>query len=254
MRDVRDDEGTERFVSGAGAGGGTASEGQGTFDSVDGPVVHDRTSPDARSGVGPRSRRPRFAPGSQVLVRDEQWLVKKVEPTKYDGWMVEASGVSSLVRGMDAVFYEKLDHIEPIDPDRTRLVADPSPNHRKARLYLEAVIRKTALPQTEHGLALVGNFLMDQQTHQLRPAELALSQENPQPRVLIADVVGLGKTLEIGILLAELIRRGRGERILVVTPAHVLEQFQRELWTRFSIPLVRLDSTGIQRIQQDIPA
>ncbi|WP_371100022.1 SNF2-related protein [Streptomyces sp. PU_AKi4] len=254
MRDVRDDEGTERFVSGAGAGGGTVSEGQGTFDSVDGPVVRDRTSPDARSGVGPRSRRPGFAPGSQVLVRDEQWLVKKVEPTRYDGWMVEASGVSSLVRGMDAVFYEKLDHIEPIDPDRTRLVADPSPNHRKARLYLEAVIRKTALPQTEHGLALVGNFLMDQQTHQLRPAELALSQENPQPRVLIADVVGLGKTLEIGILLAELIRRGRGERILVVTPAHVLEQFQRELWTRFSIPLVRLDSTGIQRIQQDIPA
>ncbi|MFE5399483.1 SNF2-related protein [Streptomyces sp. NPDC056568] len=251
---MRDHEGTERFVSGAGAGGGTASEGQGTFDSVDGSVDRDLTSPGAESGVGPRSRRPRFAPGSQVLVRDEQWLVKKVEPTRYDGWMVEASGVSSLVRGMDAVFYEKLDHIEPIDPDKTRLVPDPSPNHRKARLYLEAVIRKTALPQTEHGLALVGNFLMDQQTHQLRPAELALSQENPQPRVLIADVVGLGKTLEIGVLLAELIRRGRGERILVVTPAHVLEQFQRELWTRFSIPLVRLDSTGIQRIQQDIPA
>ncbi|MGH4029371.1 SNF2-related protein [Actinomycetota bacterium Odt1-20B] len=168
--------------------------------------------------------------------------------------MVEVTGVSSLVRGTDAVFYERLDQIDPLDPDKTRLVADSSPNHRKARLYLEAVIRKTALPQTQHGLALAENFLMDQQTHQLRPAQLALSMENPLPRILIADVVGLGKTLEIGILLAELIRRGRGERILVVTPAHVLEQFQRELWTRFSIPLVRLDSTGIQRIQQDIPA
>ncbi|SPE99498.1 RNA polymerase-associated protein RapA [Streptomyces sp. MA5143a] len=254
MRDVRDDEGTERFVSGAGAVDGTTSMNQGTFDSVDGSMVRERTAPVAPSDAGPRSRRPGFAPGSQVVVRDEQWLVKKVADTKYDGWMVEVTGVSALVRGMDAVFYDKLDHIEPIDPDKTRLVADSSPNHRKARLYLEAVIRKTALPQTEHGLALVGNFLMDQQTHQLRPAELALSKENPQPRVLIADVVGLGKTLEIGILLAELIRRGRGERILVVTPAHVLEQFQRELWTRFSIPLVRLDSTGIQRIQQDIPA
>ena len=58
------------------------------------------------------------------------------------------------------------------------------------------MIRKTALPQTEHGLALADGFLMDKQTHQLRPAELALSMKNPQPRVLIVDVVGLGKTQE----------------------------------------------------------
>src|SRR4051812_8268094 len=116
-------------------------------------------------------------------------------------------------------------------------------------------MRKTFLPQTEHGLALADGVLMDQQVHQLRPAELALSLEkNPQPRILIADVVGLGKTLEIGLTLAELIRRGRGERILVVTPQHVLEQFQHELWTRFAIPLVRLDSVGIERIQREIPA
>ncbi|MEU9126118.1 DEAD/DEAH box helicase [Streptomyces sp. NPDC048506] len=209
---------------------------------------------DGTGGVAGPVNKITYAPGAQVRVRDEQWLVKKVTNTTHDGWMVEVTGVSSLVRGTDAVFYDKLDHIEVLDPKKTRLVADDSPNHRKARLYLEAVIRKTALPQTERGLALADNFLMDQQTHQLRPAELALSMKNPQPRVLIADVVGLGKTLEIGILLAELIRRGRGERILVVSPAHVLEQFQRELWTRFSIPLVRLDSTGIQRIQQDIPA
>ncbi|WP_224275693.1 DEAD/DEAH box helicase [Streptomyces sp. LS1784] len=198
--------------------------------------------------------RPGFAAGAQVLVRDEQWLVRKVDPTERDGWMVEVTGVSPFVRGMDAVFYSRLDEIQVLDPRETRLVADDSPNHRRGRLYLEAVVRKSFLPQTEHGLALADNFLMDAQTHQLRPAELALSMTNPQPRLLIADVVGLGKTLEIGILLAELIRRGRGERILVVTPQHVLEQFQRELWTRFAIPLVRLDSTGIQRIQQEIPS
>lgn len=195
-----------------------------------------------------------FAPGMQVRVRDEQWLVRTVSHTRHDGWLIEVTGVSPFVRGVDAMFYSKLDRIDVLDPVHTRLVADDSPNHRRARLYLEAVLRKTALPQTEHGLALADGFLMDQQAYQLRPAELALSMRNLQPRLLIADVVGLGKTLEIGILLAELIRRGRGERILVVSPAHVLEQFQRELWTRFGIPLVRLDSTGIQRIQQDIPA
>ncbi|MFE6864938.1 SNF2-related protein [Kitasatospora sp. NPDC057692] len=203
---------------------------------------------------GDRAAGPGFAPGSQVLVRDEQWLVRKVTATTHDRFMVEVTGVSSFVRGTEAVFYSRLDDIQVLDPRETALVADDSPNHRRARLYLEAVVRKSFLPQTEHGLGLADNFLMDAQTHQLRPAELALSMANPQPRLLIADVVGLGKTLEIGLVLAELIRRGRGERILVVTPQHVLEQFQRELWTRFAIPLVRLDSTGIQRIQQEIPS
>jgi Helicase conserved C-terminal domain/SNF2-related domain len=195
-----------------------------------------------------------FAPGVQVRIRDEQWLVRKVDQASPGVWILEVTGVSAFVRGTEATFYTDLDRPEVLEPEHTRLVVDDSPHHRRARLYLEAVIRKTPLPQTEHGLALADAFLMEHQSHQLRPAELALSMRNPQPRILIADVVGLGKTLEIGLLLAELIRRGRGERILVVSPAHVLEQFQRELWTRFSIPLVRLDSTGIQRVQQEIPA
>lgn len=196
-----------------------------------------------------------IAPGAQIVVRDELWLVRNTQETEHDGLRIEATGVSDFVRDTEAVFFTALDEdIEPLDPRKTRLVPDGSREHRVGRLYLEAVIRKSFLPQTEHGLALADSFLMDPQAHQLRPAELALSMRNPQPRLLIADVVGLGKTLEIGILLAELIRRGRGERILVVTPQHVLEQFQRELWTRFAIPLVRLDSTGIGRVARQIPA
>lgn len=198
----------------------------------------------------------RFPPGAQILVRDEEWLVRNARRTKHerDGDRIEAIGVSEFVRDEEAVFYTGIDTVELLDPEKTRLVPDTSSHFRRGRLFLEAVLRKTPLPQTERGLALADRFLLDPLDYQQRPAELALSMGNLRPRILIADVVGLGKTLEIGLTLAELIRRGRGERILVVTPQSVLEQFQHELWTRFSIPLVRLDSLGIQRIQREIPA
>ncbi|MGW3719097.1 SNF2-related protein [Streptomyces sp. NPDC005133] len=195
-----------------------------------------------------------FPPGAQILVRDEVWLVRNATRTEHDGARIEAVGASDFVRDQEAVFFTGLDRIELLDPRQTRLVRDDSPNFRRSRLFLEAVLRKTPLPQAERGLALADSFLLDSLPYQQRPAQLALSGRNLRPRVLIADVVGLGKTLEIGLTLAELIRRGRGERILVVTPQHVLEQFQHELWTRFAIPLVRLDSVGIERIQREIPA
>lgn len=72
-------------------------------------------------------------------------------------------------------------------------------------------------------------MLADPLDYQLSAVKSALSGERIRPRVLLADAVGLGKTLEIGMILAELIRRGRGERIPVVTPKHVMEQFQQEL-------------------------
>jgi ERCC4-related helicase len=201
-----------------------------------------------------RTEDTQFPPGAQVLVRDEVWLVRNTTRTEHDGIRVEAVGASEFVRDQEAVFFTALDDIELIDPRRTRLVRDDSPSFRRSRLFLEAVLRKTPLPQAERGLALADSFLLDALPYQQRPAQLALSGRNLRPRLLIADVVGLGKTLEIGLTLAELIRRGRGERILVVTPQHVLEQFQHELWTRFAIPLVRLDSVGIERIQREIPA
>lgn len=194
----------------------------------------------------------RFAPGARILVRDEEWLVRSAKPTDHDGTMVKAVGQSELVQGTEATFFTALDEVVELRAEDTVLVADTSPRFRRGRLFVEAVLRRTPLPQSERGLALADRFLLDRLTYQQRPAQLALA--GLRPRILLADVVGLGKTLEIGMILGELIRRGRGDRILVVSPQHVLEQFQHELWTRFAIPLVRLDSVGIQRIQREIPA
>ncbi len=196
-----------------------------------------------------------FPPGARIVVRDTEWLVRSCTPAEPEGYKIRATGVSEFVREEDAVFFTALEEPKPalLRPEETTLVRDDTPGFAMSRLYLEAALRRTPLPQSERGLAATpDSFLLDKLTYQQRPAELAL--KNLRPRILLADVVGLGKTLEIGLILAELIRRGRGDRILVVTPQQVLEQFQLELWTRFAIPLIRLDSLGIQRIQQEIPA
>jgi SNF2 family DNA or RNA helicase len=163
---------------------------------------------------------------------------------------VQVTGLCELVRGKQATFVTSLDTVEELDPEETRLVYDQSAGYRRARLYLESLLRKT--PPTEPSLYIGHRAAMEPAAYQLVPAAKALAQ--PRPRLLIADAVGLGKTLEVGILLSELIRRGRGRRILVVTLKSMLEQFQQEMWARFTIPLVRLDSNGLARVQRKIPA
>ena len=193
------------------------------------------------------------APGSVVRVRDEDWLVTQVSMTS-DGTLVTVQGLSELVRDTTAQFFAGIDHIVPVDPRHTRVIADTSTRHRLSRLWLEATLRKTALPASSTDLAVVGDVLADPLAYQLTAVRQALDPANLRPRILLADTVGLGKTLEIGMILAELVRRGRGDRILIVTPRHVLEQMQHEMWSRFALPFVRLDSVGIQRVRRSVPA
>ena len=194
-----------------------------------------------------------FAPGLTVKVRDELWLITSVAQS-VDGYMLKVRGLSEFVRDTTASFYTALDIIEVVDPSQATVVPDKSPRFRTSRLWLETTLRQTPIPLYQKELSVAREMLMDPLDYQLSAVQKALSDDNLRPRVLIADAVGLGKTLEIGMILAELIRRGRGERILVVTPKHIMEQFQQELWSRFAIPLVRLDSYGIQKVRQKLPA
>ena len=193
------------------------------------------------------------APGSLVVVRDEEWLVTGVEHTR-DGALLRVQGLSELVRETTATFYERYDDVTVLDPAKASVQADPSPGYRRARLWLEATLRKTAVPLDVSDLTVSTTMLARPLDYQRAAVRKALDPENLRPRILLADAVGLGKTLEIGMILSELVRRGRGDRILIVSPKHVLEQMQHEMWTRFALPFIRLDSVGIQRVRQKLPA
>lgn len=206
-----------------------------------------------------------LAPGSVVEVRDEEWLVTGVQ-TVYERathqevtpsrpvQRIEVQGFSELVRDTSAVFFDSIDTVTPIDPRQAPLINDPSSGYRDAKLWLEATLMKTATAVEDTNLTVADGMLIDAKDYQQTPVRKILDPQNLRPRILLADAVGLGKTIEIGLILAELIKRGRGDRILVVTPKHVLEQMQHEMWTKFAIPFVRLDSQGIQRIRQKLPA
>jgi superfamily II DNA or RNA helicase len=88
--------------------------------------------------------------------------------------------------------------------------------------------------------------------YQLVPLILAL--EKPTARILIADDVGLGKTIEAGLIISELIQRGKIKRILILTPANLKEQWQESLDYFFHLDAKIISSLTRKEFEKQLPA
>ena len=191
-----------------------------------------------------------FAPGARIVVRDAEWVIRRVDHSSDGELQLVCDGISELVRNQEGVFLTGRDKkIDVLEANRTGLVQDDSPGFVQSRLFMESQLRR-AVPSDER-IRVGHKAAMRQVPYQLVPAAQSLQQV--RQRILIADAVGLGKTLEAGILVSELIARGRGRRILVLAVKSMLTQFQKEFWNRFTIPLTRLDSEGLRRVRNRIP-
>lgn len=76
-----------------------------------------------------------FAPGMRVLIRDEEWMIRKCDPNSFNTYTLQCVGVSPLVRDKTAYFLSDLEKITVIDPAKTTLVPDGSARFTRSRLF-----------------------------------------------------------------------------------------------------------------------
>ena len=160
--------------------------------------------------------------GIRISLRGEDFLVNKREQNYDDSFIIYCQGISELVKGKYFTFDTAVEkEIKILEPDNTVLVADYENGYQKTKLFIETVLRNASFTskkiEVSHKTAISGAAF------QYTPTIKALNL--PRPRILIADAVGLGKTVEAGIFMAELIKRGQGQRILVIALKSILAQF-----------------------------
>ena len=110
-----------------------------------------------------------------------------------------------------------------------RLLGGELSNHKAYELRREAwEIRGKAGSQTVRGLV---GARVDPLPHQLYIAHQV--SRRPFPRVLLADEVGLGKTIEAGLIYSAMKALGRADRVLIVTPESLIHQWMAEIFRRF---------------------
>ena len=85
-----------------------------------------------------------YAPGMRVIIRDEEWLVKRVDQNSFGTYTLTVNGLSRLVKDKESIFISELEEIITIKPEETKLVPDKSSNFIESRLYMESLLRRKA--------------------------------------------------------------------------------------------------------------
>jgi helicase domain protein len=153
----------------------------------------------------------KYTPGMRIIVRGEEWMVKKVETNSLGNQTLHVMVLSPLVKDYDSMFLVDVeDDIEIVDPAKVTLVPDDSAFFRKSKVYIESQWRGK-IP-TDNKIHIGDKAAMDLMPYQLEPAQMALN--NTRQRMLIADTVGLGKTLEAGFLCLSLLLVAREREFL----------------------------------------
>jgi superfamily II DNA or RNA helicase len=183
-----------------------------------------------------------FSAGEHVLVRDERWAIVRADS-------FGATRVVTL-RGVDASNRDELQSVlAPVE-----VISGIAPTTRLRQRSHRMVLRTIAGAVAE-ALAWSDNWTaagarMDLHEWQLEPAHAAVTGTM---RMLLCDGVGLGKTIQAGVLVAELAARGLAERTLILTPPSIRDQWRDELRRRFQLPAVVIDQPALTEAVATLP-
>lgn len=184
------------------------------------------------------------SPGDLVRARGREWVAL---PSPRSGILAlrPLSGSEN-----DVVLLDPELESLPVEPARFDLPADAAVTvQAKAALLADALrltLRRGAGP-----FRSAAQLAFEPRVYQLVPLLMALRL--PTPRLLIADDVGIGKTIEAGLILRELMDRGEVEAFSVLCPPHLVDQWTRELESRFGIEAVAVTAGSASRLERALP-
>lgn len=182
-----------------------------------------------------------FAPGTLVKARGREWVVL---PESEDDFLVvrplggtiqETAGIHSVLESVTPATFSP-----PAQNDLGDFVS--------CRLLRDAVrfgFRSSAGP-----FRSFGRLAVQPRPYQLVPLLMALKLD--PIRLLIADDVGIGKTIEACLVAREMLDRGEITRLCVLCPPHLAEQWQKELATKFNIAVELVLSSTARRLEKNL--
>ncbi|PLS68256.1 MAG: helicase [Cyanobacteria bacterium M5B4] len=182
--------------------------------------------------------------GSVVECRDRTWVVLPSDNAD----VIRLRPLSGNEHEICGIF-TKLG-LEPItSAEFPQPVPEAVQDHKAALLLLDAA--RLSLRNGAGPFRSLGRLSVYPRPYQIVPLLMALRLETV--RLLIADDVGIGKTIEAGLIAREMLDRQEIKRIGVLCPPHLCDQWQKELREKFHIEAVVIRSGTVGKLERSLP-
>jgi hypothetical protein len=186
----------------------------------------------------------RYRPGTIVHARGREWIV-----------LPEREPEVLRLRPLTTAQGDEVGLFLPLEGERVRPArfADPEPMSGGDATGIMTLFdaARLSLRSGAGPFRSLGHISVVPRPYQFVPLIMALRQS--PVRLLIADDVGVGKTIEAAMIARELLDRGLARRLGVLCPAHLCDQWERALREKFAIETVLVQPSQIRRLERDLP-